>query len=212
MIIELILIVLCVLLWIVIFYPKDTILDYFTTDFTKSNLDNRIYKVVGGLSDKNEAADILATLNEFMIQYLKYIKINVINNSNQPLYKQEFFNRILNNYNIDTIFENEPKPGEVTSFVADKGKQFGICLRKKGELKNQFHKLDILKFVMLHELTHLGCISYGHKTEFWSSFKIVLSEAVKSGLYKPINYLKKPETYCGIPVNSNPHCTVNECY
>ena len=63
-----IIIVLCILLWIVIFYPNDTILEYFTTDLTKSNLDNRIYKVVGGLSDKNEAADILATLNEFMIQ------------------------------------------------------------------------------------------------------------------------------------------------
>ena len=68
---------------IVIFYSKDTI-EYFTsnstsTNSTISNFDNRNYKVVERFSDKNIAADMLAKLNEFMIQYLKYIKINVIN-------------------------------------------------------------------------------------------------------------------------------------
>ena len=202
---------------IVIFYSKDTI-EYFTsnsttTSSTISNFDNRNYKVVERFSDKNIAADMLAKLNDFMIQYLKYIKINVINiNSNQPSAKRQFFRRILNNYNIDNIFENEPQPGEVTSFVSDKGQKFGICLRKKGELKDQFHELDILKFVMLHELPHLGCISYGHGDEFWECFKIVLAEAVKSGMYIPIDYAKKPENYCGISLHNNPHCNANECY
>lgn len=203
-------IILVILLWIVIFYSKNTI-EYFTSNSTISKFDNRPYKVVGGFSDKNIAADKLAKLNEFIIQFLKYIKINIINNINQPLEKQQFFIRILNNYNIDNIFENEPEPGDVTSFVSNKGLQFGICLRKKGDMKNQFHEIDILKFVMLHELTHLGCISYGHDNEFWSCFKVVLSEAVKSGLYTPIDYSKYPENYCGISVHNNPYCTANKC-
>jgi hypothetical protein len=201
----------CIIILLLIFYYNAPIKEYFTTNSTISEFDNRPYKVVGGFSDKNIAADKLAKLNEFIIQFLKYIKINVINNSNQPLEKQQFFMRILNNYNIDNIFENEPEPGAVTSFVANKGLQFGICLRKKGEMENQFHEIDILKFVMLHELTHLGCISYGHDNEFWNCFKVVLSEAVKSGLYTPIDYSKNPENYCGISVSNNPHCNANKC-
>ena len=200
----------CTIILILIFYYNTTIKEYFTTNSTISNFDNRPYKVVGGFSDKNIAADKLAELNEFIIQFLKYIKINIIN-SNQQLEKRQFFTRILNNYNNDNIFENEPEPGAVTSFVAGKGVQFGICLRGKGEMQNQFHKIDILKFVMLHELTHLGCISYGHYNEFWSCFKVVLNEAVKSGLYTPIDYSKNPENYCGISVHNNPHCNANKC-
>jgi hypothetical protein len=194
---------------IVVSGGNNKIYDYFTTSTTISNYDQRAYKVVGGFTDKDVAADKLAKLHEFIVNYLRFVKTKFIINNEGSVEHELFFKRVLKNYNPDVIFENDPKPGEETSFVADKGKEFGICLRKKGSLKDQMHEMSILKFVMLHELTHLGCISYGHDAEFWGSFKMVLAEAVASGLYTPVDYSHNPVNYCGLTVSSNPYCSGN---
>jgi hypothetical protein len=201
-----------IIIIIFLFYNyKHKISEYFTSSFVVSEYDKRYYKVDVQFSDKNIAANKLAILNEFIIQYLKYIKKNIINSNTEPRNKKLFFKRILNNYNLDNIFENNPLPGGETSFVSDKGLEFGICLRQKINQSNEFHKINILKFVMLHELTHLGCVLYGHEHEFWEWFKVVLSEAVKSRLYIPIDYSKNPENYCGLNVTTNPYCVNNKC-
>ena len=201
-----------IIIIIFLFYNyKHKISEYFTSRFVVSEYDKRYYKVDVQFSDKNIAANKLAILNEFIIQYLKYIKKNIINSNTEPRNKKLFFKRILNNYNLDNIFENNPLPGGETSFVSDKGVEFGICLRQKINQSNEFHKINILKFVMLHELTHLGCVLYGHEHEFWEWFKVVLSEAVKSRLYIPIDYSKNPENYCGLNVTTNPYCVNNKC-
>jgi len=188
---------------------NNKIYDYFTTSTIISNYDQRAYKVVGGFTDRDVAADKLAKLHEFIVNYLRFVKKKFIINKEGSVEHELFFKRVLKNYNPDVIFENDPKPGEETSFVADKGKEFGICLRKKGSLNDQIHEMSILKFVMLHELTHLGCISYGHDAEFWESFKMVLTEAVASGLYTPVDYSHNPVNYCGLIVSSNPYCSGN---
>ena len=189
-----------------------TIYDYFNTYSTMSNYDQRKYKVVGGFSDRQDAANHLAKLHEFIINYLRYVKKKFIIYNNGTEEQKKFFIRVLKNYNPDNLFENDPKPGDDTSFVANKGEEFGVCLRKKGKYKNKIHEMSILKFVILHELTHLGCISYGHGQEFWDFFKMVLTEAVESGLYTPIDYSKNPINYCGLEVFHNPYCDeVNKC-
>ena len=186
----------------------------FKSDRVISNYDKRYYNVVHEFTDRNIAADKMAILHEFIINYLRYIKNKFIIQNAGTIDQSNFFNRILENYNPDAIFENDPLPGEVTSYVSNKGIEFGICLRKKEINPGQLHELSILKFVMLHELTHLGCLSYGHNLEFWTSFKMVLNEAVKSGLYKPIDSSKKENTinYCGLIVKHNPYCDgINKC-
>lgn len=189
--------------------------EYFTPGvMLRSNYDKRSYKVVNKYQDMQYAADNLAILHEFIINFLRYVKNKFIIKKIGTKRHETFFSRILKNYNPDTIFENDPKPGDETSFVANKGDEFGICLRKKGIDQNQLHELNILKFVMLHELTHLGCISYGHNDEFWSSFKMVLSEAVESKLYIPYDYAipKNTINYCGLIVKNNPYCDgINNC-
>jgi hypothetical protein len=188
---------------------NNTINEYFATSITLSKYDQRSYKVVSRFDDRYDAANKLAKLHEFIINYLRFVKTKFIINNEGSVEQKMFFKRVLNNYNPDNVFENDPKPGEETSFVTNKGKEFGICLRKKGSMKDQMHKMSILKFVMLHELTHLGCISYGHDTEFWESFSMVLTEAVASGLYKPVDYSSNPVDYCGLNVSNNPYCSGN---
>lgn len=205
-------IVITLIVLLILNMNHDKIYDYFTSYSTMADYDKRAYKVAGGFSDNAAAANKLAKLHEFIINYLRYVKKKIIIHNNGTLTQKRFFMRVLKNYNPDNIFENNPKPGEETSFVANKGEEFGICLRKKGQFKNQIHEMSILKFVILHELTHLGCISYGHDSEFWTSFKMVLTEAVKSGLYTPIDYSEKTINYCGLEVTSNPYCDgINKC-
>ena len=117
----------------------------------------------------------------------------------------EFVTRMLNNYNPDNILENDPLPGEDTSYVVNKGDEFGICLRNKSDDPGKIHDIDIIKFVVLHELTHLGNKSYGHEYDFWAFFKFVLVNAKEANLYNPVNYKFMPVNYCGLEITFSPY-------
>lgn len=178
----------------------------FMTTKKVSNLDDKSYRVVGGFVDSHKAADKMAELHAFIINYLRYVRSKFIINGQGTLAQQQFITRMLNNYNPDVIFENDPRPGGETSFVVNKGDEFGVCLREKvGKDKTQFHDHSILRFVILHELTHLGTSTYGHNYEFWSSFKFVLTQAVEANLYQPIDYSLAETNYCGLIVEFNPY-------
>lgn len=187
---------------ILIIYFKNVETEYFTNKQVESNIDKRKYKVVGGFKDNETAANKMAFLNKFVFNFLRFLKTKFIINKKGLLIEQNFVKRILQNYNPDVIFENNPKPGEDTSYVINKGQEFAICLRNK--TNNEFHENNLLIFVVIHELSHLGTIDYGHEYEFWSWFKFMLIQATEAGLYIPVDYSKQNETYCGMDVSFNP--------
>ena len=45
----------------------------------------------------------------------------------------------------------------------------------------------------------------GHPPIFWENMKYLLEESEKVGIYKPINYEKEPEQYCGMEINTTPY-------
>jgi hypothetical protein len=47
-------------------------------------------------------------------------------------------------------------------------------------------------------------ISEGHKQIFWQHFKFLLEEAKEINIYKPVDYKKNPEPYCGMKITDNP--------
>ena len=196
------------ILIILIFYEGCyKIKEYMDISYQKSTLDNRNYSISKSFDDKQLASDTLSKLHSFICTFLDYIKSKYLN---QPSLiskdKKEFIKRILNNYNPDTLYENNPYNGKETSFVINKGDKFGVCLREKiTETPNKIHMINTLQFVVLHEITHIGTIQYGHGDEFWQRFKFLLIEAEQSGLYHPINYKKFPVNYCGLSVSSNPY-------
>jgi hypothetical protein len=196
---------LVIIIIIIIVYElqTNTVYEYFTTENLVSSVDQRSYKIVGGYANKRDAANKMAELNEFIISLLKFIKQKYIINRSGNILEQEYVGRVLKNYNPDVIFENNPKQGEDTSFVVNKGSQFAICLRNK--INNRIHGNNILQFVMIHELSHLGTITFGHDYSFWSWFKFMLVQASLSGLYTPVNYSEKNTSYCGIDVTYNPY-------
>jgi hypothetical protein len=110
--------------------------------------------------------------------------------------------RLKKNFNPNKITETLPT-SELTAYSENKGEKMAFCLNKT---KNTETLIDVntLTFVGIHELAHTMTKSIGHKQEFWKNFKFLLENAVKIGIYKPIDYKKENQSYCGMTITDNP--------
>ena len=198
------LIVLVILIFF-IFCKKETIENFVISKNRNvvSGRDSREYSVVSKFGNNETAAELMRKNNIFIISLLRYIRNKYLFKKHGTNKEQQFVSRVLSRYNPDMVFENWPKDGEDTSFVVNKGEKFGLCLRSKKTM--EFHPADLLQFVTIHELTHMGTITYGHNKEFWSWMKFMLVQAKAAGLHTPVNYSEKPVMYCGLEVVSNPY-------
>ena len=64
---------------------------------------------------------------------------------------------------------------------------------------------NTLTFVGIHELGHCMSEKIGHGDEFWQNFHFLLKNAVKIGIYEPVDYKKNNIVYCGMPITDNPY-------
>jgi len=110
--------------------------------------------------------------------------------------------KLKNNFNPNKITETLPT-SELTAYSENKGEKMAFCLNKT---KNTDTLIDLntLTFVAIHELSHTMTTSIGHKQEFWKNFKFLLENAVKIGIYKPVDYKKENQSYCGMTITDNP--------
>lgn len=171
-----------------------------------SNVDGLKYKVHTAHPNRQRAADILALLNKRIIDLMRFLKANHTSGYNAIL-----VNNLLTRYNPDHLIENSPKdPTGDTAYSIDKGNIIAICLRERdptqsGDLRNHdFHDLNLLTFVTIHEMTHVAIDVINHPKEFWDAFKFLLMECERAGIYTSTNYALSPQTYCGIYVDYNP--------
>lgn len=106
-------------------------------------------------------------------------------------------------YNPKKITETLPT-SELTAYSENKGEKMAFCLNKT---KNTGTLIDenTLVFVGTHELAHTMTKSIGHKQEFWKNFKFLLENAVKIGIYEPVDYKKEHQSYCGMTITDNPY-------
>jgi hypothetical protein len=116
--------------------------------------------------------------------------------------------QLKSNYQVNNISEISPlNPSGSTSYTENKGEKLVLCLRNKNpnaEGIHEFHDMNLIMFVVLHEMTHIMNDRWGHKMQFWALFKFVLQNAAECGIYTPIDYRKKPENYCGMDITYNP--------
>jgi len=111
--------------------------------------------------------------------------------------------RLVKGFNPKKIVEILPT-SKYTAYSENKGEKLAFCTTKE---KGGDHLIDenTLTFVALHEISHIATKSVGHSSEFWNNFKFILKEAASIGMYKPINYKKKPTTYCSMKITDNPY-------
>lgn len=167
------------------------------------------WKVQREYHNNREATIMINNMNNRGMAFLQFLKNKYsINNSDSaankyPEHIRNFVQRMLKNYNPEVIIETNPVKTKDTSYTVDKGRKLYLCIRQENK-PNLIHNIELLSFIIFHEMTHMGDLSWGHEPSFWHWFKFVLEEAIEAGLYKPVNYMLHPEPYCGMDITYNP--------
>jgi hypothetical protein len=168
--------------------------DMFNLKCIISDVDGNKY-CVRDRSKLELAADRLANANKNMHKLVEHCY--------KTYPTRENIKRLKKGYNPKKIMETLPT-SEYTAYSENKGEKLAFCLNTEKE-GNQLIDANTLMFVAIHELSHIATKSIGHKEEFWSNFKFLLGEASKIGIYKQVDYKKKPQRYCGTSINDNPY-------
>ena len=144
----------------------------------------------------HEAADKLATTSENMQTLVDHVA-NKYPDRNNCI-------RLKENFDPKTIQETLPT-SELTAYSENKGEKLAFCLNKSKDTNDGLIDNNTLMFVAIHELAHVATESVGHTEEFWENFKFLLHNAESINIYTPINYEKKPESYCGMDITHSPY-------
>ena len=189
--------VIIILFIILISYRLYTKSDFFQLKCIISSVDGNKY-CVRERNKINEAADLLALVNENLKSVVEYCKKYHLDNS--------ITQRLIKNFNSDNIVEILPT-SQYTAYSENKGEKLAFCVNKNNKQEENGELIDIntLTFVALHELAHIGTKSVGHTAEFWDNFKFLLIQAEKIKIYKPVDYSKNSKMYCGMEINDNPY-------
>jgi len=183
--------------------------------YTKSTIDDRDY-LVRNLSDKTDAADLLAKIRVKLVKITDHLKsvddkqVKQYSNSSDDDDKssnilketKEAFERLISRFQPDNISESTPN-NKYTSYSVNKGQKIVFCLRAKGKEETLVAE-NVIMFVAIHELAHIMTVSVGHTEEFWNNFRILLRVAVELKLYKNQDYSNSPVDYCGTKITDTP--------
>lgn len=140
-------------------------------------------------------ADLLARVTGKMGRVVKHLAEKYPDRDNVKRLKVGF--------NPKKIVEILPT-SKYTAYSENKGEKLAFCTTKEKGGNNLIDE-NTLTFVALHELSHIATKSIGHTSEFWNNFKFILKEAVPMGVYKAVNYKKKPTKYCSMKITDNPY-------
>ncbi len=152
----------------------------------KSSVDGMYYSVLVR-KDNERVADALAEINK---------RVNVLADAiKDPLIKATLKSK----YSYKVISEAVEAKG-MTSFTVNK-MDIHVCIRSRPE--GIVYDINTLMYVVVHELAHLVSVGIGHEEEFEMLFKVLLTQAVESGVYVIEDYSKRPVNYCGLVLNSN---------
>ena len=163
---------------------------YGEVEYVRSTTDNREY-LVQNLSDKHQAANLLADVTKSMTKLVHHMMAKYPNDPN--------IIQLYQNFNPDAISEGSADSG-YTSYSVNKGEKIIICIRQKD---GEFVDKNTIMYVATHELGHLMTKEVGHTDSFWTNFKTLLNEAMLIGLYAKKDYASDPQDYCGIKITSS---------
>ena len=183
------LIILIIFILIFIFFNKNNLVYIEGHNGTKFLINND--------NDNQSKINLLSKIIENMYK----LKAHLVNNINRfPDYK-EYINQLNENFTErrTTIYETDPN-SNLTSFSMNKGEELSVCLKSKktGEL----HDINLLMYVVIHEMAHFACPDIGHGILFKKIFKKFVEEAININLYKKVDYNEYPVEYCGMILSS----------
>ena len=148
--------------------------------------------------DKTGSANLLAEVIEKMYTLRNYLK----NNIDKYDKNTACINLLTKNFNENRteIYENSTS-SEYTSYSVNKGEELVFCLRSRKT--NKLHDINLMMYVAIHEMAHIGCHEIGHTQLFKEIFAFYLKVAMELNIYKYDNYDISPIEYCGMILSSN---------
>jgi|TARA_B110001469_G_C9632407_1_gene316524 hypothetical protein len=156
---------------------------------------------VRNLRDKGEAANRLGDLGDTLDSLCSSCKGYDNQRSDNEYDRVKAIERLIRKFDPKELTENIPGSQHV-AYSVNKGDELSICLR---DIETErFIDTNTVRFVAIHELSHIMSRSSGHTTEFWDNMKFLLEKAVTQGVYTPEDYQKRPVNYCGIEITSSP--------
>lgn len=161
--------------------------------YIKSNIDNNYY-YVSNLENKQEIADMLAQIKLNIKYLLEYLK------QNQNEEYKEYVKNLEDNIDKVDILENIDEYN-YTSYSVNKGEELVLCV--KNQKTKQLYNINLIMYVVLHEISHIMCPEYGHGKLFQKIFGYVTQEAINCGIYHNIDFNNNPQEYCGLTIHSN---------
>lgn len=163
--------------------------------YFKSRLTNKEY-LVQNLDDKEGAGKMLGMVENNIKIFKNYLQNNIASYPAYKPYIEQFCSRI----NNLVLLENPPD-GKYTSYTVNKGDEIALCLRSRYTQK--LHDINLIMYVVLHELSHVACPEQDHTELFKKIFKFFLTVAISLGLYKHVNYVVDPHEYCGLMIRED---------
>jgi len=161
----------------------------------KSTVDDQSY-VVRNLPDKQEAADRLARTRGKLLRLMKTLK--------QTHAKKPFVAQMLRNFDADPSRFSESAPdASYTSYSLNKGEKVFMCLRQRNETEELVNE-NVVTFVALHEMAHIGTVDIGHTPLFWNNFGWLLKQAEAIQIYEFTDFKAHPVEYCGVRITDQP--------
>jgi len=163
--------------------------------YVQSTVDKESY-VVRNLPDKQDAADRLARVRQKILTLRKHLQ--------QSHMEKPFVKQMVDNFDCtaDRFSESTPD-AQFTSYSVNKGEKVFMCLRQRNE-KEELVQENIILFVALHEMSHVGTASIGHTPEFWNNFAWLLKQAEATKVYEYTNFAAHPVEYCGVHITDSP--------
>lgn len=160
-----------------------------------STIDGQKY-VVRNLPDKQEAADRLARTRAKLIRLMRDLQ--------QAYPTKPFVQQMSRNFDADPSRFSESTPdASYTSYSVNKGEKVYMCLRQRNE-REELVSENIITFVALHELAHIGTSEVGHTPAFWNNFGWLLKRAEEIQIYEYTDFAAHPVEYCGIRITDQP--------
>jgi predicted metal-dependent hydrolase len=147
--------------------------------------------------DQQGSANLLAEIIVRIYKLRNYLKNNKDKYPNQI----DCIELLEKNLNEDRtqIYENSTS-SDYTSYSVNKGEEIVFCLRSKKT--NKLHDINLMMYVAIHEMAHIGCFEIGHTKLFKEIFAFYLKIAIELDIYKYDNYDENPVEYCGMILSS----------
>jgi len=165
-----------------------------------SSKDGEIYRVNDSDDDTDAAADVLATVRQNLRRLVAGLEVGDAGELTRE--QQQRVGETLRRRFERIRFSENPfrsPSSSSTSFTVNKGDEVVLCLRDVAS--RDIHDLNTIMYVAIHELAHVACPEVGHTALFLRTFTYLLREAVRLGVYRDEDYIKKPARYCGIVIS-----------